>query len=235
MKVSGLSVLIFLLSAGLGCSALAQTVPVPFVGCVSDGQIGPKPAPMTSRGPRLPVAVASRLAWYASDDLGVLAPRGWKCVGLYGSNGSILLVVPDDARQLTPGRDQPIKGEGIQLDVSFAETSGRFEAAKIAARLFPNRQAFVDAVASEGIWPKEAFINGSFPHDRASRLGPDQVSFETPANEEGMGTMSRLEKSEDPIQGIAKMNENNDATLLVVRLNPVARDLARTILGVKLP
>ena len=47
--------------------------------------------------------------------------------------------------------------------------------------------------------------------------------------------MSRLEKSADPIQGMAKMNENNDATLLVVRLNPDARDLVPTILGVELP
>lgn len=235
MKVLGLSFLIFLLSLELSCSALAQTAPVPFVGCVSDGQMGPKPVPKTSRGPRLPVAVASRLAWYASDDLGVLAPRGWKCLGLYGSNGSMLLVVPDDARQLTPGHDKPIKGQGIQLGTSDGETSGRFEAARIAARLFPNRQAFVDAVASEGIWPKEAFRGGSFPHDRIRRLGSDQVSFETPANEDGLGTMSRLEKSGDPIQGTAKMNENNDATLFVVRLNPAMRDLAPTILGVELP
>jgi hypothetical protein len=236
MKVAvGLSLSIFLLSAGASCSALAQTAPVPFVGCASDGQMGPMPAPKTSKAPRLPVGIASRLAWYASGDLGVLAPRGWKCLGLYGSNGSILLVAPDDPRQLASGQDKSIKGQGVQISVSFGETSGRFEAARIAARLFPNRQAFVDSVASEGIWPKDAFKNDAFPHDRVRRLGPDQVSFQTPANEEGLGTMSRLVKSPDPIQGMAKMNEDNDATLLVVRLNPALRDLAPTILGVALP
>jgi hypothetical protein len=235
MRAVGPSLPIFLLSIGLSCSALAQTAPVPFVGCVSDGQTGLTPAPKTSKRPRLPAAAASRLAWYASNDLGVLAPRGWKCLGLYGSNGSILLVVPDDARQLAPGHDMRIKGQGIQLSTSFGETSGRFEAARIAARLFPNRQAFVDAVANEGIWPKEAFSNGPFPHDRIRRLGKDQVSFETPANEDGLGTMSRLVKSDDPIQGMAKMNEDNDATLLVVRLNPALRDLAPAIVGAELP
>jgi hypothetical protein len=235
MKGVGLALSILLLSVGPSGSALAQTAPVPFVGCASDGQMGPTPAPKTAKGPRLPVAVASRLAWYASSDLGVLAPRGWKCLGLYGSNGSMLLVVPDDPRQLAAGHAQPIKGQGVQLGVSFGETSGRFEAARIAARLFPNRQAFVDSVASEGIWPKEAFKNDAFPHDRIRRFGSDQVSFETPANEDGLGTMSRLVKSQDPIQGMAKMNEDNDATLLVVRLNPALRELAPTILGVALP
>lgn len=235
MKVVGLSLSIFLLSVSLGCSALAQTVPVSFVGCVSDGQMGPRPAPKTSKAPRLPVAVASRLAWYASGDLGVLAPRGWKCLGLCGSNGSILLVVPDDARQLAPGHDRPIRGQGIQLSTSYGGTSGRFEAAKIAAQLFPNRQPFVDAVANEGILPKDAFRSTPFPHDRIRRLGADQPSFETPANEDGLGTMSRLVKSEYPIQGMAQMNEDDDATLLVVRLNEALRDLAPTILGVELP
>jgi hypothetical protein len=235
MKVVGRTLSIFLLSVGLSGPALAQVVSVPFVGCASDGQIGPKPAPKISNGPRVPADVASRLAWYASSDLGVLAPRGWKCLGLFGSNGSMLLVVPDDARQFASGNDKSIKGEGIQLSTSYGDTSGRFEAAEIAARLFPNRQGFVDAVANEGIWPKEAFRSSPFPHDHIRRLGSDQVSFETPANDDGIGTMSRLVKSKDPIQGMAKMNEENDATLLVVRLNPALRYLAPTILGEELP
>ncbi|NML34370.1 hypothetical protein [Paraburkholderia antibiotica] len=165
----------------------------------------------------------------------MLAPRGWKCVGLYGSNGSTLFVVPGDPHQLALSQNSRIKGQGIQLSTSYGNTSGRFEAAKIAARLFPNRQAFVDAVANEGLLPKDEFRNGPFPRDRVQHLGPDQVAFETPANEDGLGTMSRLVKSQDPIQGIAKMNGSNDATLLVMRLNPTLRDLAPTILRSPLP
>jgi hypothetical protein len=59
--------------------------------------------------------------------------------------------------------------------------------------------------------------------------------FETPVNEDGLGTMSRLVKSEDTIHGMAQMNEGDDAMLLVVRLNPALRDLAPTIPGVELP
>ncbi|MCX4173971.1 MULTISPECIES: hypothetical protein [Paraburkholderia] len=103
------------------------------------------------------------------------------------------------------------------------------------AAVFPNRQAFVDAVANEGISPKEAFRNCVFPNDCIRRFGSDQVSFETPTNEDGIGTMSRLVKSEDPIQGMAKMNEDNDATLLVMRLNPALRNLGPTIPSVELP
>lgn len=235
MKVFGLSLSICLLSAGLSCTALAQTASVPFVGCVSDGQMGLTPAPKPSETPRLPVAMASRLAWYSSGELAALAPRGWHCLGLEGSNGSMLLIVPGDARKYRTGRETAIKGQGIQLSFSYGETSGRFEAAKIAARLFPNRRAFVDDVANEGILPKDMFKRGPFPHDRIRRLGPDQVSFETPANMDGAGTMSRLVKSEDPIQGVAKMDDDNDATQLVVRLNAGLRDLAPTILGMKLP
>jgi hypothetical protein len=34
--------------------------------------------------------VAGRFAYYASEDLGVVAPRGWYCAGLYGSIGYFL-------------------------------------------------------------------------------------------------------------------------------------------------
>ncbi len=78
-------------------------------------------------------------------------------------------------------------------------------------------------------------LYGPFPHDRIGGVGSDQVSFETPANEDGIGTMSRLVKSEDPIHGRAKMSQDNDVALLVVRLNPALRDLAPAILGVDLP
>jgi hypothetical protein len=106
---------------------------------------------------------------------------------------------------------------------------------KAALLLVGIRTPKADAVANEGVWPREAFRNGSFPHDRIRRFGADQVSFETPANDDGIGTMSRFVKSKDPIQGMAKMNNENDTTLLVVRLSPALRDLAPTILGVELP
>lgn len=197
--------------------------------------MGPKPAPTTAKAPQLPADTAARLAWYASDDLGVLAPRGWKCQGMYGSNGAILLVLPNTSNGSKPDRISEIKGQGIQISVSDAETSGRFEAARIAAMLFPNRKAFVDEVANEGIVPKEEFESVSFPHDRTRPIGSDQVVFETPADQDGLGTLSRLVKSHDPIQGMATMDQDNNATMLLVRLDPTLRDLAPAILGAGLP
>src|SRR5438477_11337899 len=69
---------------------------VAFVGCRSDGQQGPQSAPKAGVAPRTSSDVAPKLAYYkAKDSIGVLAPRGWHCFGLYGSNGTILIVAPE--------------------------------------------------------------------------------------------------------------------------------------------
>ena len=215
----------------LGGNACAQDEQVPFVGCPSDGQLGPQPAPSNDQSaPTLPEGIASRLAFYVSNDTGgVLAPRGWRCIALEGSNGSILLIKPGSF-----GRDPlstSLSGPAIQLSVSLAETSGRFEAARIAARLFPAHRAFVDGVIAEGFEPRSDFPSGPPAHDRIQRAGPNVVTFETPANEDGVGTMTRLRKSPDPISGRASIDDDNNVTLLAIRLDPSMRDLAPAILG----
>src|SRR5262245_10090325 len=63
------------------------TAPVPFVGCVSFGQVERLEAP---RGTSLGLPISSKdaraLAYYKSaDGIGVLAPRGWYCEGVSGS------------------------------------------------------------------------------------------------------------------------------------------------------
>src|SRR3979411_2121933 len=69
---------------------------VPFQGCRADGQAGPLPAPDTpDKTIRLDANVAQRLTYYkAESGPGILAPRGWNCVGSYGSAGSNLIVAP---------------------------------------------------------------------------------------------------------------------------------------------
>jgi hypothetical protein len=128
-----------------------------------------------------------------------------------------------------------LAGPAIQLSVSLGETSGRFEAAKIAARLFPNRRAFVESVIDEDIEPKADFVFGPFPHDHILKLTRDAVAFETPANEDGMGTNSRLVKSGDPIQGLAWMDGDNNAVLLAVRLPQNQKDVAAQIVAAMKP
>jgi hypothetical protein len=211
-------------------SAEAQTSPVSFVGCKSDGQVGPQAAPQVPNVlPILQSSAASRLTWYASMDLGVLAPSGWNCFGLYGSNGSTLIVTPESHS------DHPFdikaSGPAVQLSVSFSDTSGRFEAAEFAALLFPDRQNFVDRVIAEGLMPRNSFPSKTSPFDVITRGGPDLVDFETPADHDGLGTMSLLVKSGQPIFGRVSMDGSNYATVLTVRVDPSMRDLVPMILN----
>jgi hypothetical protein len=210
--------------------AWAQTSDIPFVGCKSDGQVGPQDAPpKASNKPRVLAQHASKLAWYESEELGVLAPRGWHCFGLSGSDASMLFVTPEDHSQRL--FDAKLNSSAIELSFHSGETSGRFTAAKIAARLFPKHRAFVNSVISEGIMAKSDFPIGPFPQDKIRNIGPDFVTFETPANTNGIGTMSRLVKSNAPIQGWAMIDEGNNVTMLTVRLAPAMQDLAPIILN----
>ena len=75
----------------------AQATIVPFVGCKSDGQVGPQDAP-TGEPKTVTISpeLAQMIAYYkASDGSGVLAPRGWYCFGTYGSSGSNLIRNPN--------------------------------------------------------------------------------------------------------------------------------------------
>src|SRR5262245_1162119 len=84
-----------LCSALLGCAHETPVVMVPFVGCKSDGQVGPLDAPDgVEQGVRVSAEAASKLAYYKSENLGVLAPRGWFCFGTYGSGGYGIFVAP---------------------------------------------------------------------------------------------------------------------------------------------
>jgi hypothetical protein len=71
--------------------------------------------------------------------LGVLAPRGWHCFSTYGSNGSNLFVspVPIDGKALFSADWKGFMGDVVQLSVMDGGTSGRFEVAKVVARVFP--------------------------------------------------------------------------------------------------
>ncbi len=206
--------------------ASEKLVAVPFVGCRSDGQLGPQPAPRKPREIiRVPGKAAGELAFYESDEMGVLAPRGWRCIGLSGSNGSILIVTPEQ-----PGEDSfRIKGPAVQLTFSVGDTSGRFEAAKIAARLFPSRRAFVEGVIGEGIEPATAFPLGPPATDAVKRYGDNAAEFVTPAGAEGLGTMSRLVKSDLPISGAATIDSENNVLTLDVRLPPRLQHISRSI------
>jgi hypothetical protein len=220
-------------AAGMGKpGAMAQ---VPFVGCASDGQLGPVKAPTGS-----PVAVmvdadaAPRLAYYkAENGFGVLAPRGWHCFSTYGSDGSNLFVSldPIDTTNLFSPDWKGLRGQAIQVSVSYGGTSGRFAVARTIARVFPDFKAFAQQVIAEGIEPASSFPSGPYPRDKLTYVDKKTVEFETPANTKGLGTDSRLQIDASPIQGVAVLfGSEMDLVQLSVRVSEKDRDLVRPIL-----
>jgi hypothetical protein len=208
---------------------------VPFVGCRSDGQVGPLNAPI-GKSKVVPIAAeaAQRLSYYkAEDGFGVLAPRGWYCFGTYGSNGANLYVSAtpihgDDV--LFAKKWKGFTGPVVQLSFSDGDTSGRFSVARMIARVFPERGAFVHSVVEEGIEPANAFPSGPYPKDKLTYRSNDLVEYETPPETDGLGMQSRLLKNSEPIRGAAMLvGETPDLAYLAVRLSPEMSDLAPNI------
>ena len=218
-----------------GSGQEVPVVRVPFVGCSADGQTGPVPAPKgINKVVQIDASAAQKLAYYKDQyTLGVLAPRGWYCFGMYGSSGSTLFVTP-----------QPIKtndlfsttwkiiGPGIQVREGNGETSGRFEVAQFIARVFPAERAFVQHVIKEGLMPASAFPLGPFPNDKLAYKSDWMVEYQTPPHSEGLGTMSRLQASDYPVRGVAilKGQMPPDLLFLAVRLPPDISDLTSYII-----
>jgi len=196
---------------------------VPFVGCKSDGQVGPREAPKGA-SKILPIATerAQRLAYYKVEDgPGVLAPRGWYCFGTYGSNGSNLYVSPQplDAKTLFSSSWKGFTGPVIQMTVESGGTSGRFSVARTIARVFPAHRAFVRKVIAEEIEPASDFPFGPYTDDKLTYKNRETVEYGTPANKDGLGTQSRLQKNADPIRGIAILvGKDPDLIFLAIRV-----------------
>ncbi|MDO9336920.1 MAG: hypothetical protein Q7T61_11015 [Caulobacter sp.] len=221
-----------LLTLVLAVPAAAQDrAPVPFVGCASDGQMGPVEAPDgKGQSPTAPAAVAGRLAYYASGDLAVLAPRGWHCFGLYGSNGAGLYVTPEPHGEALFDLPAPLTGPIVQVHFSYSGTSGRFEVARVIARLFPARKAFADAVLAEDT-VSEGIVFGPFRTDRTSLLNDHEARFETPAGQDGMGIGGRMAPGRDPVLGYAGLTADEDLLWVGARLPASERDLATAIVA----
>lgn len=216
--------------------AQAGATRVPFVGCRSDGQVGPLTAPAgTDKLVQIDSAAASRLAYYkAENGSGVLAPRGWSCFGVYGSAGAHLFVAPQPIQRddLFSSDWRGFTGPAIQVDNISGETSGRFEVAGILARVFPGQRGFVERVIQEKLRPAGDFPFGPFPVDRLISQNNQMVEYQTPARSEGLGTMGRLQADDLPIDGVVRLlDETPDVLFLEVRLPRDLADLASSIIG----
>ncbi len=208
---------------------------VPFVGCASDGQAGPQAVPTgPSKAVAISAAAAQRLAWYkAQYGPGVLAPRGWHCFSTYGSNGSSLFVSPDaiDSKAMFSLDWKGFAGQVIQISIAEGGTSGRFEVAKVIARVFPAYKKFAQNVIAEGIEPASDFPFGPYASDKLTDRGKNIVEFETPANTAGLGTDSRLEANASPIDGVAIITGTDTGLIqLSARVSAKDRDLIPLIL-----
>ena len=208
---------------------------VPFVGCRSDGQIGPLKSPKSSANEiKLPNELANQLAYYkAENGVGILAPRNWYCFSAYGSNGSSLFVSPEpikDRELFRPGW-KGFSGPAIEVSVSYGGTSGRFAVAEAIARVFPDRMEFVRDIASEGFAPASSFPIGQYATDTLQRRGKNIVEFETPPHTEGLGSHSRLEINASPIDGVAILvGDEPDLIKLSMRLPPPYQRLSRVVI-----
>lgn len=216
--------------------AQSATVTVPFVGCASDGQVGPLKAPSgKSLAVAIPAGMAQRLAYYKAEyGIGVLAPRGWNCFSTYGSNGANLFVSPNpiDSKALFSLDWKGFAGQVVEVSDLDGGTSGRFEVAKVIARVFPAYKAFAQSVIAEGIEPASDFPFDPYPSDKLTYRAKNVVEFETPANTQGLGTDSRLQMNASPIDGVAIVTgADTDLTQLSARVPASDSDLIPTMVA----
>lgn len=210
------------------------TVALPFVGCAGDGQLGPTPPPGPPAAiPEYPAAVAARLAYYVSDELTVVAPRGWHCLATVGSSGATLIVTPEPVlfKDLI-GTKKRFSDQIVLASFVFSGTSGRFIVADVAARVFPVARKFVDMVIDG--WPEEkSHIEfAPYPDDRIKHISETHIQYETPAGKKGLGAGDGwIAPATQPVRGAALLDDELDFRMIQVRLSPADDDLTRTVVS----
>jgi hypothetical protein len=151
---------------------------------------------------------AQALAYFATvPGSGVLAPRDWYCLGIYGSGGGALLVSPQpiDSAKIFSRDWSGFSGPAIEISHTFGDTSGRFQVAEIIARVFPAYKAFVKGVMVMFGMPTNSFAFGPFPKDVLSYKSNRLVEYKTPAQTDGLGTHLWIKKNSSPIEGMAML------------------------------
>ncbi len=212
-----------LLAQETAATTQRSAISVPFIGCRSDGQLGPVEAPKSTGVPE-PISrrAAQKLAYYRSaQGMGVIAPRSWYCFGTYGSGGDALLLSsePIETAKIFSTDNNGLRGPAIEISRTFGDTSGRFGVAEVIARVFPAYKAFVARVMDEFNQPASQYAFGPFPKDTLNYKSQREVEYTTPAQTDGLGTRSWLRKNGSPIDGVAILvGQTPDLLLLAVRL-----------------
>jgi hypothetical protein len=172
---------------------------------------------------------AQELAYYKSAlGAAVLAPRGWYCLGDYGSDGHTLVASPkpiDSANAFSTG----LTGPQLKSPI-FGDTSGRFEVAEVIARSFPAYKALARGVMEAFDLPASFYAFSPYPEDTITYKGERAVEFKTPAQVDGLGTHRWMRKNGSPIVGVAILiGQTPDLLLLSVRLPAGLTGLGATI------
>jgi hypothetical protein len=203
-----------------------------FVGCAGNGQQGPRlPSAAPRVLPEYPPEIGARLAYYASDKLAAIAPRGWHCIAGSNSAGDALLITPEvQAAQDIFGASKKISGPAVFASRSYSATDGKLEVAKIAAQAFPIAKKFVKTVTDKSPEIRSGIHFGSSPGDTINRPSDTDVEFETAANSDGLGTAGRLEKNGQPIVGAAMLSGDMDLFKIDIRLRPEDKNLVPVVM-----
>lgn len=211
-----------------------RRVQVPFVGCRSEGQADPLDAP---KGGPVSVIVSSddarQFAYYKSEavNIGVLAPRAWQCLGVYGSGGGWLIVTPRaiDTPTFFSTAFTGFKGPVVDIVFRNGNTSGLYSFAEIIGRIFPMYRSFARNVYQE---MDEPLPNGPYPADQLTYRSKMLVEYKTPAEAEGLGTYWWINKNDRPIEGMAMLLESPPSLIqLSIRLPRDLEGLTRAIIN----
>ncbi len=176
-------------------TAHADEEEIPFVGCPADGQAGALAPPKgKAKTVHLEGPLPVQFAYYRGETgPGVFAPAGWHCRVWYGSNGGFVIVTRAAIKPPyfpAPSFSAPV----VQLSTVLADTSGRFEAARLSAMLFPDAtKKFVKGVEDEeAMLGEKRERHRKYRTDTLKYLSPHAVQFTTPANTRGLGTESHI-------------------------------------------
>ena len=191
---------------------------IPIVRCPASTMAVDEPPPELSSQVqvRIPPRLANKLAYYKGPLFKVvLAPRGWTCNQYAGTGASTFLIAPDGAGVL---RAEQYPGPQIAVRVAIGATSGRFEVAKISARLFSILSDFIERVRGEKL---DEISDEPFPGDTYYYLSPTVVKWDAQPTGDGVVGLAYLSghKAEPTL------------TLMQVRLGADSQELVPAILG----
>jgi hypothetical protein len=217
----------------------ARRAHVPVVKCVNyvDGNLSEDERQTSHPSEReAPLPAASRLAYYTTGYVGVLAPRGWSCVTFENPGGFEFWVTPEPYE--TTMRQPLGTGPFVRIFAAVGDSnfSQHLAIATIAARFFPQHAAYVKEVIAEnesnGGDHSFTIPIGPLPADRVTRRSATVVEFVTQPNQDGTGTEFGIAKNAFPVFGAAFLPlDESGVRVVAVRLPDGLKKLATTIVA----